>query len=222
MITKHDKKHNFKKEYIRATYEILQEVGMEGFTIRKVADQVGCSSALLYKYFQDADHLVALASVHYLREYSEDIRTISAKVSDSLELNLLLWEKFALYSFRDVPIFENLFFGKNTEKVQEIVFEYYREFPEDISSLQGYFPLMMQSGNLIERDFMMLKKACDDGWITLESADFLSRTDIYIFRGMLALYRDSYGEPGIALKVTKEFMALIRENYRLHQIKERP
>ena len=219
MITKNNGQKNLKKKYIEATYEILQEVGMEGFTIRKVADKVGCSSALLYKHFHDAEYLVSLASVRYLRQYSEDTQMLSSSASDYLELNLLLWESFAFYAFNNIPIFENLFFGKNIEKIQEIVFEYYQEFPEEISGLHGYFPILIQSNNLMERDFMMLKKASDDGQITLADADFLSKTDVYIFRGMLDLYHNSYTDPDVARKATNEYMALIRENYRLRQQK---
>lgn len=220
MITKNNGQRNLKREYIEATYEILREVGMEGFTIRKVADKVGCSSALLYKHFQDAEHLVSLASVRYLRRYSEDTQALSSNASDYLELNLLLWESFAFYAFKNIPIFENLFFGKNIERIQKIVFEYYQEFPEEISGLQGYFPILIQSNNLMERDFMMLKRAADDGRITLAAADFLSKTDVYIFRGMLDIYRSTYTESGVARRATNEFMALIRENYRLHGMKE--
>lgn len=219
MITKNNGQRNLKRKYIEATYEILEQVGMEGFTIRKVADKVGCSSALLYKHFHDAEHLVSLASVRYLRQYSQDTQTLSSSASDYLELNLLLWESFAFYAFKNIPIFENLFFGKNMERIQEIVFEYYQEFPEEISGLQGYFSILMQSNNLIERDFMMLKKAANDGYITLDAADFLSRTDVYIFRGMLDLYRSTYADPDVARKATNEFMTLIRENYELHRVK---
>ena len=48
MITKKTKQKNLKRDYIEATYDILCENGMEGFTIRKVAEKVGCSSAALY------------------------------------------------------------------------------------------------------------------------------------------------------------------------------
>ncbi|MEE0775793.1 MAG: TetR/AcrR family transcriptional regulator [Bacillota bacterium] len=218
MITKRGRQRNLKRDYIEATYDILCEVGMEGFTIRKVADRVGCSSAALYKHFSDAEHLISLASVRYLRNYSADTAFLSQMESDYLEMNLLLWESFAYYSFENIPIFENLFFGKNTKKIQEIVLEYYAEFPDDLAKLSGYFLMIMQSSNLLERDFIMLKRAADEGRITLKSADFLSKTDVYIYRGMLMMYRDSYKEPGVARKATREFIDLLRENYRMHLI----
>ena len=145
MITKKTKQKNLKRDYIEATYDILCENGMEGFTIRKVAEKVGCSSAALYKHFKDADHLLSLASLRYLSQYSEDIAFLSQLESDYLEMNLLMWESFAYYSFENIPIFENLFFGKKTSKIQEIVLEYYTEFPEDLTKLSGYFKMIIQS-----------------------------------------------------------------------------
>ena len=216
MITKKTKQKNLKRDYIEATYDILCENGMEGFTIRKVAEKVGCSSAALYKHCKDADHLLSLASLRYLSQYSEDIAFLSQLESDYLEMNLLMWESFAYYSFLNIPIFENLFFGKETSNIQEIVLEYYTEFPEDLTKLSGYFKMIIQSNNLRERDFIMLKRAADEGQLTLESADLLSRMDVYIFRGMLMAYRETYREAGVAKKATKEFVDILRKNYRLH------
>ncbi len=216
MITKKTKQKNLKRDYIEATYDILCENGMEGFTIRKVAEKVGCSSAALYKHFKDADHLLSLASLRYLSQYSEDIAFLSQLESDYLEMNLLMWESFAYYSFLNIPIFENLFFGKETSNIQEIVMEYYSEFPEDLTKLSGYFKMIIQSNNLRERDFLMLKRAVDAGMLGFESADLLSRMDVYIFRGMLMAYRETYREPGVAKKATKEFVDILRKNYRLH------
>lgn len=220
MATKEKRRKNLKREYIEATYDILCEQGVDGFTIRSVSERIGCSSAALYKHFPDANHLLSLASVRYLRRYSEDTAFLSQMESNYLEMNLLLWESFAYYSFENLPIFENLFFGKNTAKIQEIILEYYAEFPEDLAHLSGYFSMVMQSSNLLERDFIVLKRAADAGMITLESADYLSKMDVYIFRGMITAYREYANESGIARKATKEFMDLLRHNYRIHLIEK--
>lgn len=218
MVTKRRSQRDLKRDYIEATYNILCEEGMEGFTIRKVSDKIGCSSAALYKHFPNTEHLISLASVRYLKKYSEDTEYISRLESDYLEMNLLLWESFAYYSFSNIPIFENLFYGENTTEIQEIVLEYYSVFPEDITKLSGYFSLIMRSNNLRERDFLVLKKAADMGLISLESADILSKMDCYIFRGMMLTYRNHYREKGIPQQATKEFMEILRDNYRKHLI----
>ena len=80
--------------------------------------------------------------------------------------------------------------------------------------------MVMQSSNLLERDFIVLKRAADAGLISLESADYLSKMDVYIFRGMITAYRDMEADSDLAKKATKEFMDLLRHNYQMHLIKK--
>lgn len=210
---------NTKRNFINATYEILISDGIEGFTIRKVARAVGCTSAVLYKHFNNADHLLALASIRFLSRYAEDTKFLAQLDFNPLELNLQLWECFAYYAFENIPIFENLFFGNSIETFQETVLEYYQEFTEEISDLKDYLVILMRSNNIIERDFIMLKRAADAGMITLKSADYLSKVDVYIFRGMLSTYRDKYGNTEVTRMATKEYMDIIRKMYKMHTIK---
>jgi len=70
-----------------------------------VAEEVGCSSAALYRHFPDVDKLVAVASIRCLYDYMEDARYLSRVEMNPLELNLQLWECLAFYSFRNAAPF---------------------------------------------------------------------------------------------------------------------
>ena len=48
-------KNDNRRKYIDAAYRILERDGLDGISIRKVADEVGCSSAALYKHFANLD-----------------------------------------------------------------------------------------------------------------------------------------------------------------------
>ena len=52
-----------KRKYIEAAYELLERDGVQGVSIRKVAEEVGCSSAALYRHFPDIEKLVAVSSL---------------------------------------------------------------------------------------------------------------------------------------------------------------
>ena len=52
-----------KRKYIEAAYDLLARDGLDGVSIRKVAEEVGCSSAALYRHFPDIDNLVAVSSI---------------------------------------------------------------------------------------------------------------------------------------------------------------
>ncbi len=62
-----------KKSYIRAAYDILQEKGPEGLTIRSVADRLNCNSANLYRYFSNLEELALYASLKYLDDYIREV-----------------------------------------------------------------------------------------------------------------------------------------------------
>lgn len=204
-----------KRRYIEATYNLLKREGLDGITIRKVASEAGCTSGAIYKHFKDANELIAVASVRYLRDYAEDARTLSKVDLNPLELNLQLWECFAFYSFTDAPIFENLFFslseaGYDTTNAVDI---YYECFPEEIQDQKGFIQEMFSGATMFERDSILLKQAAQIGALTEESARYLCTLDTYLFRGMLASVRGTYQDPLVARATTRDFMRLLVRGY---------
>jgi|GEM_PF-1673590 len=202
-----------KKDYIEAAYALIVKEGIEHVTIRQVADEVGSSSASLYRHFDNLDHLLALASVRFLRSYSNDASYIAQVDLNPMELELELWECFAYYAFKDVPIFENLFFGGDSDRTQHIILEYYYNFPEELSHVRPYITEMMSEGNLIMRDRYVLTQAVKSGMITEESCMRLSKIATYLLRGMLQAYRETYQVEGVARRAMIEFMDLMRSLY---------
>ena len=201
------------RDYIEATYALICDKGIEHVTIRQVAEKVGASSAALYRHFDSLDHLLALASVRFLRPYSKDASFLAQVDLNPMELAFELWECFSYYAFRDVPIFENLFFWNDPDRTQRIILEYYYNFPEELSHVRPYITEMMSEGNLMMRDRYVLSQAVVAKMITDVSADFLSRVDTYLLRGMLEMHRETYREPGDAQKATKEYMEIIAKLY---------
>ena len=206
-----------KRKYIEAAYELLRREGLDGVSIRKVATEAGCSSAALYKHFSDVDELIAIASIRYLHDYTEDARTLATVDLNPLELNLQLWECLAYYSFNDAPIFENLFFGANSGEISgRLTAEYYENFPEELEDQKGFMQDMFAGSSMFERDSILLARAEGLGMLSKKSAEYLCKVDTYLYRGMLASIRDTYRDPEVARRTTREFMKLIIEGYRSH------
>ena len=68
---------NKKKELIQKTYEILKDVGPEDTKIRTIASKANCTSTVIYRHFNDLDHLLLFASISSWRIYgrsAEDIQ----------------------------------------------------------------------------------------------------------------------------------------------------
>lgn len=204
-----------KRKYIEAAYELLMRDGLEGVSIRKVAEEVGCSSAALYRHFPDIDKLIAVSSIRFLRDYIEDARLLSKVDMNPLELNLQLWECMAYYSFHNADVFENLFFGSaNGSQYAEAVREYFSEYPEDLAGLKDFMLDMFRDATTItERDSVLLMRAAESGMLTREGALYLCRLDTYLFRGMLSDVVGRELEDSDYRMITREFMDLLIQGY---------
>lgn len=203
-----------KRKYIEAAYELLVRDGLEGVSIRKVAEEVGCSSAALYRHFPDIEKLVAVASIRFLCDYIEDARYLSRVELNPLELNLQLWECLAFYSFRNATVFENLFFGDPTGRLySEAVSEYFTYYPEDLMGLKDFMFDMFMHSTIVERDSILLERAEEEGMLSSKSADYLLKVDTYLYRGMLANLRGKELDEEGFREATHEFMQLLIRSY---------
>lgn len=65
--------------FIEATKSLMDSVGEEGLSIRKIAAKAGYNSATIYNYFQDLDELMLFGSVSFFAMFSKrswkDVRT---------------------------------------------------------------------------------------------------------------------------------------------------
>ena len=205
-----------KRKYIEAAYELLLKDGLSGVSSRKVAARVGCSNSVIYKHFDDINELIDLASIRFLRDYAEDARFLSSVDLNPLELNLQLWECFSYYSFKDAPIFENLFYKKNGQGISSRAMEeYFEEYPEEIEGSKDFMFDMLSGKTMAKRDSVLLKKAGEQGFLSPESVSFLCKLDTYLFRGFLASINEESVIPVSARTATKDFMMLIVGNYQM-------
>ena len=205
---------NAKRKYIEAAYELLERDGVEGVSIRKVAERVGCSSTALYRHFPDVGKLTAVASIRFLRDYFEDARVLSKVELNPLELNLQLWECLAFYSFRDAGVYENLFFGSDAGALYpEAVKEYMELYPEDLEGLKGFMYDMFTDATIEDRDGILLGRAVECGMLSEKSAEYLCKVDSYLYRGALAAARERSLSGEDARELTREFMQLLIRSY---------
>lgn len=203
-----------KQRFVEAAFEILRDEGLDGLSIRSVANRLGVTSAALYKHFSDIEHLTAVASVGFLREYIEDARVLSNLELYPLELNLQLWESLSYHAFQHAPIIEKLFFdSEHIGNTFQIVSEYYELFPFELVDMKDYMITMLTSGTMIERNAILLSQAMEAGILRSDRFEFLNNSDVYIFRGMLASFKDRNQPENQALRKSNEFMNLLSINY---------
>lgn len=181
-----------KRKYVEATAEIIAREGTGGINIRRIAEAAGCTSAVLYKHFQNKDHLVILGSIRFLEPYIIQFMEISKRKDlNSIQMDLLFWKAYIYEAFRNKAVYEMLFFGKYKNMLEEYIFEYYQMFPDFLGQVDGYMVSVIFNSNLVERDLIRLRRAANEGLITMEDAATLSRLCTPVFYGMLIQYPDA-------------------------------
>lgn len=178
-----------KIKYITITSRILEEEGIEGVSIRRVAKEAGCTSAVLYKHFENRDHLIMLASVKFLERYIQEFRKQTRRKDiTSIQMDLILWKFFIQEAFSKKPYYELMFFSPERDMLEDCVYEYYQLFPEQQQDFDGFSASIIFSNNLTEREFIRLRRAANAGLITLDNASLLSRLATAVFHGLFMLY----------------------------------
>lgn len=178
-----------KIKYVQIASEIIEEEGIEGVTIRKVAARAGCTSAVLYKHFENKEHLIMLASVKFLEPYIlEFMKQTVRKDITSIQMDLLLWKCFIYEAFKNKPYYELMFFSDQKDMLEECIYEYYQMFPEVQRHFDGFSASIIFSNNLSEREFIRLRRAANAGLITMENAALLGRLAVAVFNGIFTQY----------------------------------
>lgn len=171
--------------FIRATREILDEEGIENISIRKIAGLTGLNSATMYLYFPNADVLVTMASMSYLEKYCRTLAADMPRMNTNRSAFLHTWEVFTQYAFAQPKIFYHIFFSPHTVPLNEIVDEYYRLFPGQLSNIQGNVYEMLHSGSLSERCWAVFWPLAEELGIDREEAELINSLMICYFRTLL-------------------------------------
>lgn len=202
-----------RRDYINATYQLIERDGLDSITIRKVANELGMTSGALYKHFDNLDTLLTYSTIRFLSDYAADARTLASIEMDPMQLGFQLWECMAYYAFRNIPVFEFIFFKSGGVPVRDVMFDYYHLFPEELAESQEYVASFMANDDISERSFIVLSRAAEQGMIDIADARFLSELEAFLFQGALAAYRNTYTQPGVSTEATQKFLNLLAKCY---------
>ena len=181
-----------KVKYVQITSEILEEEGVEGVTIRKVAQRANCTSAVLYKHFDNKEHLIMLASIRFLEPYIDEFLAQNARTDiSSIQMDLLLLKTFIREAFNNVPYYKLMFFGENRETLEDCVYEYYQMFPDVRRQFDGLTASIVFSGDLAGREYLRLRRAADEGDIDAEDARTLAELTVAVFDGVFVKHESA-------------------------------
>lgn len=172
--------------FIDAAAQIIEREGIHAITIRKVADLSGYNSATLYNYFENLDHLVFLAAMKFIKPYTENVSHYAKNAKDSLDKNLLVWECFCHYSFKNPTIYYAIFFAKLSSPIHDYIKEYYEIYPENLNSNQNNISTMLSKQNIYDRALVLLEDCVQEGFIDFSHINEVNEMTMMVYKGMLA------------------------------------
>lgn len=172
-----------RKDYVIKASEIIKKEGREAISIRRIAAEMGCSSASMYRYFKNLDELLFYAQLDTLTDYILDLSIREKEWKDTWEVHFGIWRSYATEAFKNISAFDHIFY-KNIEKdLGKALSEYYEMFPDAIVKVSPYLKNMLEIPSYYERDYHICKKLAAEGKISYENAKKLNHIICTLFLG---------------------------------------
>lgn len=189
------KSNVLKRKYIEVACDIIQEEGREGVTIRKLGRILECNMASLYRCFHDLDELFLYTGLKFVRSYLRDVSVLLQEPDDSIERYHEIWECFMSHAFENPKMYNSLFFGKYSSKLEYASEEYYSQlFPEELTEFDRETRVTMMKGSFANGDSTMsraLIRCVQRGLIREEDREFLDHLHLQLFKGYLKDFMDN-------------------------------
>ena len=172
-----------KRDYIKKTQEIILSEGREAASIRRIAKEMGCSSASLYRYFDNQAELIYYAELNQLSGYITRLNEAQKNWSNIWEYYVGIWDCYCREAFRNPEVYDLLFLKSENTKLNASITEYYEMFPEAVGETNQFFMTMLRQKNFIARDYEICKQCIAEGALDEESAKRLNRMACLLYEG---------------------------------------
>lgn len=201
-----------RKEYIQKVQDIMERDGEKDISIRKIARELGCSSAALYRYFESKDELVYYLNLKVLENYIVRLNEAKKCWHNPWDIYVGVWDCYCAEAFTHPEEFNTLFFRYNNATLSNAIREYYEMFPDNIQYTSEFFLEMLNTPDFLGRDFEMCKKCVEAGVISNENAVRLNRMVCMIYKGY---FKTVYDERPKEETIEKLRMQCIRDIERI-------
>lgn len=172
-----------RKDYVVKASEIINNEGIEAISIRRIAKELGCSSASMYRYFENLDELLFYAQLDALNEYILDLSRREKEWKDIWDVHFGIWCSYATEAFKNPNAFEHIFYRNIEKNLGEALKEYYQMFPSAIVLVSPYIQTMLEIPGYYERDGFICSCLVEEGKITQENAKKLNHIICNLFLG---------------------------------------
>lgn len=181
-----NKKNITMKKLILSTNSIIQNEGIQNISIRKIAKESNLSSSIIYKYFDNLNHLIFFSCLEYLDCYINNLQSYVALTSDMIDYSVLSWKCFFHYSFMYPEIYYRIYFPDFDKDTSEYIKQYYELFPNKTSKVDEFIKTFIFKSSIYERNLIVLKTCAKLGLLSFDDIDDLSKMQIHIFYSLLS------------------------------------
>ena len=172
-----------KRDYIKKTQEIIRTEGREAASIRRIAREMGCSSAGLYRYFENQSELIYYAELTQLAGYIRRLNEEQKKWTNVWDYYVGIWDCYCREAFRKPDVYDLLFLKSENTRLNAIITEYYEMFPEEVGESNLFFLEMLKQKDFKARDYEICKMCMAEGALTPEGAQRLNRLACLLYEG---------------------------------------
>lgn len=172
-----------KKQYISAAYRIIKEDGLEALSIRRLARDLGCNTANLYRYFSSLEELSMYAALESLQFYLNDVSVLFKEEPDVVKRYYGVWKLFCTHAFDHAPLFDLIFFSKYSSELYKVILEYYAMYPDELAKIDGGLKSIFLQGDFDYRDYLMLDEIVKQGKMEELDAVVLNNVAVNLFKG---------------------------------------
>lgn len=172
-----------KRDYIRKTQEIISNEGREAASIRRIAKEMKCSSASLYRYFENQSELIYYAELKQLAGYIRRLNEAQKHWTNIWDYYVGIWDCYCREAFRNPEAYDHLFMKSENTRLNASIADYCELFPEETGETNQFFMEMLKQKDFMARDYEICKKCIDEGALTPEAAVQLNRMACLLYEG---------------------------------------
>lgn len=205
--------------FIKSAEELIDEVGIEKVTLRKIASRAGYNSATVYNYFENLDHLIFYAAMRHIKDYSLALGDYLKGTDNAMDIFLKVWECFCNFAYEKPEIYNAIFFPNLNNNLDYYMEEYYTFFPIDFKSLNINVSTMILRGDIKKRARSTIMGCVEEGYIAEEDAEKFNDMTLLIFEGFLKRilrHQITYDE---ARTLTMDYIKSITEGFLIKDYK---
>lgn len=205
--------------FIKSAEELIDELGIEKVTLRKIASKAGYNSATIYNYFENLDHLIFYAAMRHIKDYSLALGDYLKDAENAMDIFLKVWECFCNFAYEKPEIYNAIFFPNLNNNLDYYMEEYYTFFPIDLKDLNINVSTMILRGDIKKRAKSTIMGCVEEGYIAKEDAEKLNDITLLIFEAFLKRILKNQVTYDEARNLTMDYIKSIVERFLIKDYK---